>query len=84
MGKARQEELAELREYWSESHYDERLEKLREEDHAAYQELIEIDPENGEAWYDDDKNVPVFGSRRDRIKLVRARIDELKQEAGDE
>lgn len=58
---------------------EERLLALQEEQHAVYLELLEADPEGGEAWFDDNENIPEFGSIRERIRLMRARIDYLKR-----
>jgi len=56
------------------------LEALHEEDRLAYQELIKLDPEGGEAWFDDPANIPEFGSTRERINLVRARCAFLREQ----
>ena len=72
----------ELREQIDEAQHKAKLEALHAEDKAAYRELIALDLEGGEAWYDDDNNVPAFGSTRERIKIVRARIEYLKSQRG--
>ncbi len=46
-----------------------------------YQQLIALDPDGGEAWFDDDNNIPDFGLPADRNKLLRARIAELEADA---
>jgi len=74
--------MRELQEEAAKVEREKQHEALHEEDQAAYQELIALDPDGGEAWYDDDNNIPAFGSTRERIRLVRARIDELKAERG--
>ena len=56
-------------------------EALQKEDWLAYQELIELDPEGGEAWFDDDANIPERGNTRERINLVRARCAFLREQA---
>lgn len=49
-----------------------------EEEARTYAKLIELDPEGGEAWFDDDNNVPAWGLRVERIKIMKARIQELE------
>ena len=44
-----------------------------------YRRLLELDPENGEAWYDDDNNVPNYGSTYERCQILRRRIVELEK-----
>jgi len=80
--------------YWEEEGYKAdlkaRQDALDEDLKRAYQALIAIDPEGGEAWYDDDDNVPLVANtlreRQERIDLVLARVEELeaKKEAGRE
>jgi len=74
--------MRELQEEAAMAEREKQLEALHDEDRAAYQELIALDPDGGEAWYDDDNNIPALGSTRERIKLVRARINDLKAERG--
>jgi len=50
---------------------------LTEEERRVYQELLEVDP-NGEAWFDDNDNIPEYGSRVERIRLMRERIAEIE------
>lgn len=52
---------------------------LRNRDADAYLELLELDPDGGEAWFDDNDNVPEHGSVLERIKLIEAHIAELKE-----
>lgn len=67
------------------SQKQEMLEQLYAEDKAVYRELLQVDPDGGEAWYDDDANIPNYGSTRERIRLVRARVEFLKsQKVGDD
>ncbi len=41
-------------------------------------ELMSIDPQGWEAWYDDDRNVPAYGTVTERIEILRKRVAELK------
>lgn len=45
----------------------------------ARDELIKLDPEGWEAWWDSDE-MPDWCSYRDRARIIRARIDKIKAE----
>lgn len=44
----------------------------------AIRELMELDPDGWEAWYDDDNNVPAFGPEDERLRILEARVKELR------
>lgn len=46
---------------------------------TLYCRLIELDPLGGEAWYDDNENVPERGLIDERITLLKMRIEELEK-----
>jgi len=83
MGRAAQIERQDLQDDIDAAYERERKtkrESLHEEDRLAYQELLKLDPEGGEAWFDDPANIPEIGSARERINLVRARCAFLREQ----
>jgi len=56
-------------------------EELLQQERDVFAELLELD-ENAHAWYADDDNVPAYGSIRERIEIIHARIAELKAQKG--
>jgi len=53
-----------------------RLLKLRETQSRLMTQLADLDP-NWEAWFDDDANVPAYGSLHQRVTILQRRISEL-------
>ena len=47
---------------------------------VLYCRLIELDPVGGEAWFDDNENVPEFGTVDARIAILEKRISELEED----
>lgn len=56
--------------------------KLEAEELEWIYKLIDVDPEGGAKWYDNDENVPAWGTRRARIELIKARIKQLEADDG--
>jgi hypothetical protein len=52
---------------------------LDEQVRMALGELKELDP-NWEAWYDDNDNVPEWGTSSERLRILRERIDDLRKQ----
>ena len=77
-GRAAATEIAELREELRQQVQERRMTKLHEKACSLYTRLVELDPEGGEAWYDDDDNVPAFGPVRERIVILERRIAQLE------
>jgi len=79
VSRSQREFLAYWKEAGAKEEREKRLRALQVEQYRAYQELLKLDPEGGEAWFDDDANVPAFGSIRERIEILKTRIRELRE-----
>lgn len=55
-----------------------RIERI-ERRNALYRRLIELDPEGGEEWYDDDANVHPF-NLGEQITALEKRVEELQKQ----
>lgn len=84
-GRAAVTHLAEIRSEAFEREMD-RLEEEKQKKRDALEadmaqaidELADLDPEGWEAWWDNDKNIPVTGKLSEFTQIVRNRITELK------
>jgi hypothetical protein len=53
------------------------IEQMSERQTILYHELLSLDLA-GEAWFDDNNNVPEYGGLRERINILEKRIADLK------
>lgn len=76
-GRAARIDRADRQQYIEDQARQARADALHVREHELYLEMRSLDP-NGEAWFDDDANVPEFGTRTQRIQILEKRIAELR------